>query len=246
MSLRLLPSKSWNVYSAKNRERVRRDEEEHARKLRKRAKQESENLFEVLRSRGRQRAGLDQVPADIPNQYSNLDSYRTSSTASKCTGGGQINRSKRRRIDPKSEDYMRREYMRKTLHDPMALVAAAKAAKRRQRHQEAKVSKVHFTENTFDSVEQDVSSTCSAAIPFWQTTQETSPSMGSSSNIEYDSVEKAKNGRRRSLHAMTRRRNKKKKKEQKRKKLRRSRAEEEEEKKKKKKKKKKEKEKETE
>ncbi|RKP12095.1 hypothetical protein BJ684DRAFT_21342 [Piptocephalis cylindrospora] len=65
--MNILPKKSWHVYSAKNKERVRKDEEkareEQNAKERRHQEAESEYRFEVLRRRVRRGTTSEEYPS---------------------------------------------------------------------------------------------------------------------------------------------------------------------------------------
>ena len=96
MSLRLIPSKSWNVYSAKNRARVRRDEAADARAKAARASKESLALFETLQARGRERAGLERgtdwtvLSADSAVETGGVGRVLRGEKAGECISGQSI------------------------------------------------------------------------------------------------------------------------------------------------------------
>eukprot|EP00946_MAST-07B_sp_MAST-7B-sp1_P003107 g3107.t1 len=232
MSLRLIPSKSWNVYSAKNRARVRRDEAADARAKAARASKESLALFETLQARGRERAGLERgtdwtvLSADSAVETGGVgesakgEKRPASASAGKVSAMGDFSRSgfrKRRRVEPESSGYMRRELLRKEASDPMLKVSAAKAAAKSllQQHSRPKAS---------DNSEAPPRSS-RGAVPFWSFGG-TGASAERNSDCEGVGREEKneKRGRQRSQKATERRKNKlrkrkeKKKREKKRKK----------------------------
>ena len=161
MSLRLIPSKSWNPYSTQARERVARDEQADRRRRERKRQNEDEALFNVLRARGRKRAGMIDRDTDwmflskkaamgtekyCDNCQVNSGGHRNQCASSEgneaddcgdrggVAGGSRSSGSvvKRRRVQAESTGYMFREFQRKQAADPMLKVAIAKSeAKRR-------------------------------------------------------------------------------------------------------------------
>jgi len=87
--MNILPHKSWNPWSAKNIERVRRDEAEHEReqgRLQKRARQaDSEARYEVLRERSSKRRKLDEDGSFLSTGPAASSSSSSSSSTAETT-----------------------------------------------------------------------------------------------------------------------------------------------------------------
>ena len=141
-----------------------RDEAAHALARGKARDAEALGLFDALRARGRQRAGVPLEPGtdwtllaeargaadverDVRTDVGSHGKKRRRRAASdapasgalasgKGSAGGGAGTRKRPRVRPDSAAYMRREFQRKEASDPMMRVAAAKSAAKAQRQRQ--------------------------------------------------------------------------------------------------------------